>query len=229
MSTVHKSAVLSSYVELGENVCIGPNCTIGLPGYQLGGRELTGSVKRTVIGNHSIIFGNSVICQGSTIGHNCRLDYHSFVGERTAIGNFCVVELGARIYDDVQIADYSTISGFVCNGCTIEENSIVQGDLIHRFNNVRIGEKEKPPSIGPNCFVGRKALVIGPIKIADGTYIAAGSIVLRDTKPNMFYIGVPAKKAGVAPKAYLSSNAEFNKLRSFTIDENIFGNPSPER
>ncbi len=226
MNKIQSGVILSKHVELDENVYIGPNCIIGFHGYQHHNRKLTALGRKTFIGSNTVILGNSVICQGTKIGQNCRLDYHSFVGERTIIGNFCVIELGCRIYDEVRIADYSTISGFVCNSCSIGKNSIVQGDLIHRFTNVKIQEKEKSPNIGIDCFIGRKALIIGPISIADGTYIAAGSIVTKDTRPNKFYIGAPAKENGIAPKAYQSSNSEFNKLKSIEFNEDIFGDPS---
>ena len=63
-------------------------------------------------------------------------DDHSYVGESTIVGDYCVVEYAARIYDGVLIKDGSTISGFVCNNCSIGENSIIQGDLIHKFKSV---------------------------------------------------------------------------------------------
>ena len=226
MNKIHNGVILSKFVELGENIYIGPNCTIGLPGYQHSGKKLYNLSKRTYIEDNTVILGNSVICRGTKIGKNCRLDYHSFVGERTIIGNYCVIELGGRIYDEVQIANFSTISGLICNTCVIGKNSIVQGDLIHRFNNLGINEKEKSPKIGNNCFIGRKSLIIGPIIVANGSYIAAGTIVTKDTISNRLYMGTPARDVGIAPKAYKSNNSEFNQLKSMMVHEDIFSDPS---
>jgi UDP-2-acetamido-3-amino-2,3-dideoxy-glucuronate N-acetyltransferase len=216
---IHPSAVLSRYTEVGENVLIGPNCSIGFPGFQFYQQE--DEPLDTIIGNGTIIMGNSVICAGARIGDNCRLDYHSYIGEQSIVGDYCVVEYGARIYDGVVIKNGTTISGFVCNHSSIGSNSVVQGDLVHKFRNAKLDEEEPAPVVGDGCFIGRKALIIGGITVADGSYISAGAVVIEDTRPNKLYVGSPAIEAGIAPKSYIEGVSAFNRKRINKIHETI--------
>jgi serine O-acetyltransferase len=51
------------------------------------------------------------------------------------------------------------------------------------------------PSIGNNVFVGAGAVVVGPIRIADGVAIGANSYVDKSfSEPNITIAGCPAKK-----------------------------------
>ena len=219
MQYIHPSAILTKHVKLGSGVFIGPNCSIGFPGFQFYQRE-DESIE-TVIGDNSIIMGNSVVCLGSKIGANSRLDYHSYVGVQASIGEFCVVEYGGRIYDKVEINSRTTISGFICNYAIIGSNSIVQGELLHKFKDVDDGQIEPPPVVGNECFIGKKALIVGHIEIASGSYVSAGSIVTKSTKAYKLYSGNPAKEIGNAPKSYLSGVSQFNEKRIKEIHEII--------
>lgn len=58
----------------------------------------------------------------------------------------------------------------------------------HYTNNGR-----RNPRIGNNVTFGANAIVIGDIKIGDGTVIAAGAVVTKSTPPNSVVAGVPAK------------------------------------
>ncbi len=101
MRNIHASAVLSKNVELGENIYIGPNCIIGFPGFQF--YDDDNEYRHTTIESNTIVMGNSVICLGTLIGGYSRIDYHSFVGEQSRVGRYCVIEYGARIYDNVNL------------------------------------------------------------------------------------------------------------------------------
>ena len=219
MSIVHHSVALSRNTKIAETVLIGPHCSIGFPGFQF--RQQLECEVVTTIGENTIIMGNSVICLGSTVGRDCRLDYHSYVGEQSVLGDYCVVEYGARIYDGVVIGEGTTISGFICNHSSIGERSIVQGILIHKFKNAGLDEQEPAPIIGDDCFVGRGALIIGGITIAGGSYVSAGSVVTRSTSPNKLYAGNPATELGDAPKSDVDGVSRFNIKQMRRIREAI--------
>ncbi|MDA3896378.1 MAG: DapH/DapD/GlmU-related protein [Desulfobacteraceae bacterium] len=222
MEFKHPTATLSKNVRIGKNVFIGPNCIIGFPGFQFS-TSVQNEVKDhyTEIGDNSIVMGNSVICLGAKIDNNCRFDYHSYIGEKTLVGKYSVIEYGARVYDNVKIGEFCTISGFICNNSIIGENSIAQGDLLHKFKDVTVSEIEKSPEICKNVFVGRRALIIGGIKVAEGCYIAAGSVLTKNTEANIAYSGNPAQKNGRAPKSYIEGVSNFNKQRIENINEVI--------
>lgn len=49
-------------------------------------------------------------------------------------------------------------------------------------------------TIGNDVWVGFGAIVMSGVNIADGSIIAAGSVVTSDTEPYSIYAGVPARK-----------------------------------
>lgn len=61
-------------------------------------------------------------------------------------------------------------------------------------HEVTIGEKNgKFPSIGNNCFIGAKAIILGDIVIGDNAKIGAGAVVCHDVPPNSTVVGNPAR------------------------------------
>ncbi|AEM70407.1 transferase hexapeptide repeat containing protein [Allomuricauda ruestringensis DSM 13258] len=68
------------------------------------------------------------------------------------------------------------------------------------YQNVTIGTKDikdfkngKYPKIGNNVVIFPNSIIIGDIKIGDGSQIGAGSIVLEDVPPYTIVAGSPAK------------------------------------
>ena len=69
------------------------------------------------------------------------------------------------------------------------------------YQNVTIGTKDikdfkngKYPKIGNNVTIFPNSVIIGDIKIGDGSQIGAGSIVLKDVPANTIVAGSPARK-----------------------------------
>lgn len=50
-----------------------------------------------------------------------------------------------------------------------------------------------PLSIGPGCWVGVNATIVGSVSIGANSIIAAGALVNKDVPPNSIVAGVPAK------------------------------------
>jgi acetyltransferase-like isoleucine patch superfamily enzyme len=75
--------------------------------------------------------------------------------------------------------------------------SIVGKD--HPFDNEMVSVFDAPRldnsdvKIGSNVLVGYGTIIIGPIEIADGCIIGAGSIVTKDLPKDMICVGNPAK------------------------------------
>ena len=135
-SIIHPSSIISDNVTIGNGVYIGPNCTIGFPNYNTKNEELLTvdkSLNKVVISDNCKIMGNAVICQGSLIGENNRIDYHSYIGENVKTGRNVDVKYGSRIYANVKVGDNTSISSFVAKNCIIGNNCIIQGNIFHLF------------------------------------------------------------------------------------------------
>lgn len=88
---------------------------------------------------------------------------------------------GVKIGDDVSMAEGASL--FSVN---------------HGFEDVNIPIKDQPLTALPieienNVWIGAKATVLGGVKIASGTIVAAGAVVSKNTDRNSTVAGVPAK------------------------------------
>ena len=69
---------------------------------------------------------------------------------------------------------------------------IGEGTIIQ--HGVTIGEiGDGYPTIGKNCFIGAKAIIIGGISIGDEVKVGAGAVVIHDVPDGATVVGVPAK------------------------------------
>ena len=89
----------------------------------------------------------------------------------------------------ITIGDNTTIS-FDCAFVTHDAATRV-------IRNLPNGNKETviygPITVGKNCFIGCRSVVLPNVKIGDNCIIGAGSIVNRDIPSNTVAAGVPCK------------------------------------
>ena len=110
----------------------------------------------------------------------------------------------ARFLTGIEIHPGATIgkSLFIDHGTgvVIGETAIV-GDYVTIYQGVTLGGTGKDtgkrhPTVGDRVTIGAGAKILGPIHIAAGTKIGAGSVVLTDTKTESTAVGVPARIIG---------------------------------
>jgi len=51
------------------------------------------------------------------------------------------------------------------------------------------GEKKHATTIGDSAFVGSNSTLVAPVKIGDGSYIAAGSVITEEVPPGALALG----------------------------------------
>ena len=128
-----------------------------------------------------------------TLGRDVRLAPNvSFANaERIALGN--QVQVGARCSlwagkskSWIRVGDRTTFGPEVfvtaadyglAPGIPITDQEMVERDII----------------IGPDCWIGARAILTAGITIGEGAVIGAGSVVTRDVPAGAIAVGVPAK------------------------------------
>ena len=88
---------------------------------------------------------------------------------------------GVKIGDDVSFAEGASM--FSVN---------------HGFKDLNTPIKDQPLTSLPieiesNVWIGAKSTILGGVKVASGTIVAAGAVVNKDTEKNSTVAGVPAK------------------------------------
>lgn len=208
---VHETAVIGKDVALGRNVSIqaytfvGARSRIGnnvviYPGVYIGA-----DVR---IGDNTVLYANVVIQDRVQVGKNCIIHPGAVLGAdgfgfvTTANGHQKVEHIGTVIIeDDVEIGANTTIDR-ATTGVTL----VARGTKID--NLVQVGHNAK---IGPQCLItglcgiagssileGRNTMggqsgLAGHLTVGEGTVIASRGLVAKDTPPNSFVSGFPAR------------------------------------
>ena len=169
------NVVMEGKLKLGNNISIAPNCVI----------------KDAVIGNNVKIFANSII-ENSIIGNDChigpfaRIRPDSVLDDQVHVGNF--VEIKKSLLGKKTKANHLSYIGDAEIGC---DTNIGAGVITCNYD----GAKKNKTTIGDNVFVGSDVQLIAPVKIKDGSTIAAGTTITKDVDSNSLAISRTEQKS----------------------------------
>lgn len=171
--SVGNNFLCEGYCEI-ENCKIGDDCFLGR-GVHL---------KDCKIGDGTKVYRsfleNCNVDSGCTIGPYARVRGETNIGRNVKVGNFVEIK-------NSSVGDGSKISHLAYVGdCSIGKNCNVGCGVV--FVNYD-GKNKYRTVVGDDCFIGSNVNVIAPIKIADGTYVCAGTNLTEDTRENDFIIG----------------------------------------
>ena len=62
--------------------------------------------------------------------------------------------------------------------------------------------------VGRNCYIGSRAVLVGPLVVGEGAMICAGAVVTRDVPPRAFVAGSPARVFHIWPDPALQTRTE---------------------
>ena len=115
------------------------------------------------------------------------------IGDDFYIGKYSIIETNCRIGNGVILANHVGIVGrydhcFQQIGVPIRRAKAIR-DKDYNWKGIN-----EMTIIGDDVWIGYGATIMSGVKIANGTIIAAGAIVTKDTEPYSIYAGVPAKK-----------------------------------
>ena len=216
---IHPSAVVDSSAQLGEGVCIGPNCTV-----EAG----------VVIGANTTLKANCVVAYKTVIGEDCLLyplvsvREFSEIGSRVIIHNgtvigsdgfgYAVQPDGSRvkipqigkvvIEDDVEIGANVAIDRARFGKTKIGRGTKID-NLVQVAHNVVVGEHSVmcgqagisgSTTIGSRVILAGQAGLAGHLEVGDGAIVGAQAGVMKDVDPKDFVIGSPAMNHMLAKK-----------------------------
>jgi bifunctional UDP-N-acetylglucosamine pyrophosphorylase/glucosamine-1-phosphate N-acetyltransferase len=196
-----RDAVMEAGVtlELPETVLIDPDVAIGAdtriePCVQLLGRTRigsgctirTGSVlsdavleDNVLVKPHSIVVA-SHLSRGAQVGPFAHLRDGALLEENARVGNF--VEVKKSVLGEGVKSMHLTYLGDARIG---SGTNIGAGTITCNYDGVR----KNPTTIGKRVFIGSDTALVAPVRVGDGAYIAAGSVITEN---------VPADALGVA-------------------------------
>jgi len=186
-------------IQLPETVLIDPDVTAGEdctlePGVQLLGK--------TKLGERCIIRGGSIL-HDAILGDDVTVEPHSVVKgsrleERTVIGPFARLRPGTHLKKGARVGNFVEMKKAVIGeGSKVPHLSYVGDARVGSKTNIGAGTitcnydgiNKYQTTIGSRVFVGSDSVLVAPVKIGDGAYVAAGSAITEN---------VPAESLSIA-------------------------------
>ncbi len=99
----------------------------------------------------------------------------------------------------------------VGNNVTIY-HAVTLGGISPSIDSERQRHEKRHPTIGDDVVIGSGAQIIGPIKIGNGSRIAANAVVVNDVPDGSTMVGVPAKIIKTGNKG---------NFRPYGVDQNV--------
>ena len=155
------SVFFAADTRIGRDVVIGPNVQFG-PGVEIGDEvEIRAfcHIEGATIGN------------GATVGPFARIRPRSIVGAGAHVGNFIELkgtELGAGAK-----ANHVSYLGDATIGA---KANIGAGTIVCNYDGVN----KTRSIIGAGAFIGSDSVLVSPVTVGEGAYVAAGSVITHD-------------------------------------------------
>ena len=147
---------------------------------------------KTIIKSDAHILPGNYI-ENCIIGRGARIDssrlYDSLIGADTRVGPFAYIRPNTVVGCGCRIGDFVELKNCVIgDGCKVSHLSYVGDAELGKDCNVGCGVvfanydgKNKYKSvIGSRVFIGSNANIVAPVKIADRSFIAAGSTITKE-------------------------------------------------
>ena len=199
-------------IQLPETVLVDPEVTAGEdctlePGVQL--------VGKTKLGARCTICAGSVL-QDAILGDEVTVRPHSLIEgsrleEGTIVGPFARLRAGTHLKRGARVGNFvETKKAVIGEGAKVPHLSYIGDAKLGSKTNIGAGTitcnydgvNKHQTTIGSRVFIGSDSVLVAPVRIGDGAYIAAGSAITENVPADSLGIarGRQANKKGWAAK-----------------------------
>ena len=212
-----------------ESILIDADVTVGAdtllePGVQLLGKSRIGAgctVRTGSILNEVTMEDNALIRPYSVINS-------SHLSAQTEVGPFAHLRTAVRMLDRAHVGNFVELKNTVLGEGTKAMHLSYLGDArIGGGTNVGAGTitcnydgaKKNPTTIGRRVFIGTDTALVAPVKVGDGAYIAAGSVITKNVPSDALAIarGHQVNKLGWAAKRRRKAATKHSGARSARV------------
>ena len=162
----------------------------------------------------NVIFGTGVTVQSFTNIRSFSYIEETKIGRHCQIGPFARLRPGTNLSEKVKVGNFVEVKNaslapsskanhlsYIGDAKVGANTNIGAGTIFCNFD----GKNKHSTFVGDNVFVGSNASLIAPLKISDGSIVAAGSAINRDVPPESLAIARPIQqnKIGLGKKIML--------------------------
>lgn len=172
-ASVGRDTVIHPNTQLRGATTVGANCEIG-PDTTLEDTEVADGA--SVVRTQAIL---AKIGEGASVGPFSYLRAGTELGAKGKIGGF-VETKNAKIGDGAKVPHLT-----YCGDAVIGEGAnIGAGTIFANYDGV----SKHTSNVGAHSFVGSNSVLVAPVNIADGAYVAAGSALDGDVEPGQIAV-----------------------------------------
>lgn len=186
-------------IYLPETVVIDPEVTVGPdtviePGAHLLGTTRVGA--RCQIGASSILH-NMRVDDEAVVGPHTNAD-SSHIASRAQVGPFARLRPGADIRAGARVGNFVEVKNSVLHEGVKAQHLTYLGDAtVGRDSNVGAGTitcnydgfAKHHTTIGSRVFIGSDTAIVAPVRIGDGAYVGAGSVITGNVPADALAVG----------------------------------------
>lgn len=186
-------------IQLPETVLIDPEVTAGEDTIIEPGAQLLGKTK---LGARCTIRTGSVLTD-AILGDDVTVEPHCVVVEsrlenRVSIGPFARLRPGTRLKTGARLGNFvETKKAVIGEGTKVPHLTYLGDAKVGPKTNIGAGTiicnydgfHKHPTSIGRGVFIGSDSVLVAPVRIGDGAYVAAGSVITDNVPADGLGIG----------------------------------------
>jgi bifunctional UDP-N-acetylglucosamine pyrophosphorylase/glucosamine-1-phosphate N-acetyltransferase len=214
-------------IELPETVLIDPEVIVGADSHIEPGVQLLG---KTRVGASCTIRAGSVLSD-SVLEDNVLVKPYTIVAAShlssgAQVGPFAHLRDGARLEENARVGNFVEIKKSVLGEGVKSMHLTYLGDArIGSGTNIGAGTitcnydgvNKNPTTIGKRVFIGSDTALVAPVRVGDGAYVGAGSVITKNVPPDALGLarGQQVNKLGwaAARRRELAANSKRAKSR----------------
>lgn len=182
-----QATYIDASVEVGNDTVIEPG--VSLLGRMRIGRGCTIRVHSTLTDS---ILGDRVEIRPHTVVTGCEIGCDVILGPFARLRDGAVIESEARIGNFVEVKKSRVGQGtkawhltYLGDATLGEQVNVGAGTVTCNYD----GEKKNPTRIEDGVFIGSGSMLVAPVKIGKGSYVAAGSAITEDVPAESLAVG----------------------------------------
>ena len=182
-----QTTYIDAGVEVGADTIIEPG--VSLLGNTRIGRGCTIRVHSTI---EDSILSDRVQVRPNTVVNGCEIGSDVILGPFARLRDGAVIEPDARIGNFVEVKKSRVGRGsrawhltYLGDAALGEQVNIGAGTVTCNYD----GEKKNTTRIEDGVFVGSGSMLVAPVKVGKGSYVAAGSAITEDVPPESLAVG----------------------------------------
>jgi bifunctional UDP-N-acetylglucosamine pyrophosphorylase/glucosamine-1-phosphate N-acetyltransferase len=153
---------------------------------------------RDVVVEPFVFFGPGVTVEDNALIRSFSHLDHAHVGKGAQVGPYARLRPGARLEADVHIGNFVEIKASVLEqGAKANHLSYIGDARVGARTNVGAGtitcnydgQVKRRTEIGSDAFIGSNSALVAPVRIGDGAYVAAGSVITQDVPADALAVG----------------------------------------